>query len=65
MGGALGPALKGARIAAHHTLAGMVFDWVRDAKGECSVHLELTVAGLRGILVPEEATAAWQGCAMT
>ena len=53
------PALKGARIAAHHTLAGMVFDWVRDAKGGWSVHQELTVAGLRGIPVPEEATAAW------
>ena len=25
------PALKGARIAAHHTLAGMIFDRVRDA----------------------------------
>jgi hypothetical protein len=37
----------------------MVFDWVRDAKGGWSVHQELTVAGLRGIPVPEEATAAW------
>jgi hypothetical protein len=53
------PALKGARIAAHHTLAGMVsgFDWVRDAGW--SVHRELTVAGLRGIPVPEDATADW------
>jgi hypothetical protein len=46
-------------MAAHHTLAGMVFDWVRDAKGEWSVHKELTVAGQRGIPVPEEATADW------
>jgi hypothetical protein len=27
------PAVKGARIAAHHTLAGTVFDWVREALG--------------------------------
>ncbi len=53
------PALKGARIAAHHTLAGMVFDWVRDANRKWSVHKELTVACLRCIPVPEEATEAW------
>ncbi len=41
------------------TLAGMVFDWVREAKGAWSAHGELTVAGLRGIPVPEEATADW------
>ena len=53
------PALKGARIAAHHTLAGMVFDWVRKARGGWDVHRELTVSGLRGIPVPEDATADW------
>ena len=53
------PALKGARIAAHHTLAGMVFDWIREARGGWDVHRELTVSGLRGIPVPEDATADW------
>jgi hypothetical protein len=43
----------------HHTLAGMVFEWVREAKGGWSVHKELTVDGLRGIPVPEDATADW------
>ncbi len=33
--------------------------WVREAKGEWSVHKELTVAGLRGIPVPEDETADW------
>jgi hypothetical protein len=53
------PALKGARIAAHHTLAGMVFEWVREARAGWDVHRELTVSGLRGIPVPEDAMTDW------
>ena len=53
------PALKGARIAAHHTLAGMIFDTVRDAGAGWTVHRELTVAGLLGIPVPEAAIHDW------
>jgi hypothetical protein len=53
------PALKGARIAAHHTLAGMVFDTVRDAGGSWAVYRELTAAGLQGIPVPADAMADW------
>ena len=45
------PALKGARIAAHHTLAGMIFNTIREAGGGWDVHRELTVAGLQGIPV--------------
>ena len=52
-------ALKGARIAAHHTLAGMVFDVVRDSGGGWDVHRELTVADMLGIPVPEGAMADW------
>ena len=53
------PALKGARIAAHHTLAGMIFNTVRDAGGGWDVHRELTVAGLHGIPVPQAAMGDW------
>jgi hypothetical protein len=53
------PALKGARIAVHHSLAGMVFDMVRDAGRGWAVHRELTVAGLQGIPVPEDAMTDW------
>ena len=53
------PALKGARIAAHHTLAGMVFNAVRAAGGGWDVHRELTVAGLQGIPVPVDAMQDW------
>jgi ribonuclease HI len=53
------PALKGARIAAHHTLAGMVFNAIRAAGGGWDVHRELTVAGLQGIPVPEDAMQDW------
>ena len=53
------PVLKSARIAAHHTLAGMVFNAVRDAGGGWAVHRELTVAGLQGIPVPQDAMTDW------
>ncbi len=53
------PALKRARIAAHHTLANMVFDAVRDAGGGWDVHRELTVAGLQGIHVLVDAMQDW------
>jgi ribonuclease HI len=53
------PALKGARIAAHHTLAGMIFNTVREAGGGWDVHRELTVAGLHGIPVPQAAMGDW------
>jgi ribonuclease HI len=53
------PALKGARIAAHHTLAGMVFNAIRAAGGGWDVHRELTVAGLQGIPVPADAMQDW------
>ena len=53
------PALKGARIAAHHTLAGMIFDTVREAGGGWDIHRELTVAGLQGIPVPQAAMGDW------
>ena len=53
------PALKGARIAAHHTLAGMVFNAVIDAGGGWAVHRELTVAGLQGIPMPQDAMTDW------
>lgn len=53
------PCLKGARIAAHHTLAGMVFDVIRDAGRGWAVHRELTVAGLQGLPVPQDAMADW------
>ena len=49
------PALKGTRIAAHHTLAGMIVDTVRDADAGWTIHSELTVAGLLCIPVPEAA----------
>jgi hypothetical protein len=38
----------------------MVFDWVRGARGRWDVHRELTVSGLRGIPVPEDAMADWR-----
>ena len=53
------PVLKGARIAAHHTLAGIVFKAIRDAGGGWDVHRELTVAGLQGIPVPADAMTDW------
>ena len=53
------PALKGARIAAHHTLAGMIFNTIRAAGGGWDVHRELTVAGLHGIPVPQAAMGDW------
>ncbi len=53
------PALERARIAAHHTLAGMVFNAVRAAGGGSDVHRELTVAGLQGIPVPVDAMQDW------
>ena len=53
------PGLKGARIAAHHTLAGMVFDAVRDARRGWVVHRELTVVGLQGLPAPQDAMADW------
>jgi ribonuclease HI len=53
------PALKRARKAAHHTLAGMVFNAVRAAGEGWDVHRELTVAGLQGIPVPVDAMTDW------
>jgi hypothetical protein len=55
------PALKGERIAKHHTLASMFFDWVREARigGGWDVHRELNVAGLHGIPVLEDAMEDW------
>ncbi len=56
------PALKGPRIAAHHsdhTLAGMVFNTVRDAGEGWDVHGELTVAGLQGNPVPANIMPDW------
>ncbi len=48
-----------ARIAAHHTLAGMIFDTVRDAGAGWTVHCKLMVAGLLGIPVSEAAIHDW------
>jgi hypothetical protein len=53
------PALKGARIAAHHTLAGMIFNTVREAGGGWDVHHKLTVAGLQGIPVLQAVMGDW------
>ena len=54
------PALKGVRIAAHHTLAGRIFDTVRDAGAGWTVHRELTVVGLLGIPHAPCGVAGWR-----
>ncbi len=46
-------------IAAHYSLAGMVFNAVREAGGGCAVHRELTVACLQGIPVSQDAMQDW------
>ena len=52
-------ALKGARISAHHNLAGMVFESISKAGNGWAVYRELTLVGLMGLPVPEAAMAAW------
>ena len=47
------------QVPAHHTLAGMVFNMIRDSGGGWAVHRELTVAGLQGIPVPQDVMTDW------
>jgi hypothetical protein len=52
-------ALKGARISAHHNLAGMVFSAIAAGGQGWMVYRELTLAGLQGLPVPATAIAEW------
>ena len=52
-------ALKGARISAHHNLAGMVFSAIAAGGHGWMVYRELTLAGLQGLPVPAAAIAEW------
>ncbi len=54
-------ALKGARISAHHNLAGMVFLAMAAGGHGWMVYRELTLAGLQGLQVPAAAKAEWSG----
>lgn len=53
------PALKRARIAAHHNLAGMTFDYIATRGQGWKVYRELTLVGLQGLPVPEDAMQDW------
>jgi ribonuclease HI len=53
------PALKRARIAAHHHLAGTIFDFISSAGQGWRVYRELTLAGLQGLPVPEHSMTDW------
>ena len=53
------PALKRARIAAHHHLAGTIFDFISSAGQGWRVYRELTLAGLQGLPVPEHSMIDW------
>jgi hypothetical protein len=52
-------ALKGARILAHHNLAGMVFSAIAAGGQGWMVYRKLTLAGLEGLPVPAAAIAEW------
>jgi hypothetical protein len=52
-------ALKGARISAHHNLAGKVFAAIAAADQGWMVHRELTLTGLQGLPVPAAAIVDW------
>ncbi len=51
--------LKGARISAHHNLAGMVFSAIAAGGQGWMVYRELTLAGLKGLPIPAAAIAKW------
>ena len=52
-------ALKGARISAHHNLAGIVFASITKAGQGWTVYRELTLTGLQGLPVPAAAMDDW------
>ncbi len=52
-------ALKGARISAHHNLAGIVFSAIAAGGQGWMVYRELTLVGLQGLPVPAAAIAEW------
>jgi ribonuclease HI len=54
------PALKEARIRAHHNLAQMLWKGISDATKQWVIAVEQTVSGLLGLEQPEEHIDAWQ-----
>ncbi len=54
------PALKDARIRAHHTLAQRLWKGISDASKHFHICVEQTVDGLRGLPQPEEQIEEWQ-----
>ncbi len=53
------PALKDARIRAHHNLAGMLWQRVEQLQSKWQVVRELTVAGLLGLAAPDDRRDEW------
>ncbi len=54
------PALKEARIWAHHNLAQRLWEGIRDASKRWIITLEQIVAGLQGLQRPEALIDDWQ-----
>ena len=54
------PALKEARIRAHHNLAQMLWKGISDATKQWVIAVEQTVSGLLGLAQPEEHIDVWQ-----
>ncbi len=54
------PALKEARIRAHHNMAQMLWKGIKDSTREWTIVTEQTVAGLPVLQQPEEQIDAWQ-----
>jgi ribonuclease HI len=54
------PALKEARIRAHHNMAQRLWKGIKDSTTGWTIVTEQTVAGLQGLPQPEEQIDAWQ-----